>query len=552
MKKFILTIIYLVFIVFAHSQQVIKTNTDPFRPGWNIGVNGGFNLYLAEGNNFLNPNQGSYFSIFDNSGSIGRFSAGYNFTRTIGLRGMVGFAQHYWPDVLRTNPDGSYIVESFGSQNLTADVMVNLSNWWDGYNPKRLIDVSLFAGGGVGHRDKANFTSDWITWIGRGGIQGDIRLTDKLDLNLIGELNFVGDNYNDYITSFPIDIYSTVAVGLTYNIPSKDKEQTATPVTQPELQPKTDLAEKPATVEPSTAPAIEPSTIPTTQPATEPVVEPEQLAKQEPKPVQPTEVVPVPKVEPSKQILQGTELWVNIFYTINKRDITKPHQKEQIAKVVDYLARNPEAKITVSGYADRGTGTASANNYVSKKRAENVTEMLKTVYAIPADRIQTVWYGSRKQLFKQNNMNRLTTVNSEGAVPFKKYAPQSDNSIKPASENQPTGTTSELKEDIIFTDNTANLVEKKQNDAIMMIAVYLRKNPNAKIVVNGYADKTTGTAEQNIALSKKRAVNVSNSLITKYSIDPSRIQVKWFGAGVQPYGSKSAMNRLVKVSTVNI
>ena len=541
MKKFIVTLIYLGFVFIANSQQVIKTATDPFRPGWNIGVNGGFNLYFAEGNNFLNPNQGSYFSLPDNSGLIGRLSLGYNFTRTIGLRGMVGFAQHYWPDVLRTNPDGSFIVESFGSQNLTADVMVNLSNWWDGYNPKRLIDVSIFAGGGVGHRNKANFTTDWITGIGRVGIQGDIRLTDRLDLNLLGELNLVGDNYNDYVVSVPVDIYSAVTVGLTYRLKEKIKEQAAaTPAVVPEIIPKTDLAEKPVTAEPSTAPT------------TEPVVEPEQLAKQETKPVQPTEVVPVPTVEPSRQILQTTELWVNIFYTINKTDIIKPRQKEQIAKVVDYLARNPEAKITVSGYADRGTGTASINNYVSKKRAENVTEMLKTIYAIPADRIQTVWYGSRRQLFKQNDMNRLTTVNSEGALPFKKSVPQSGNSVNPASENQSTGTTSELKEDIIFTDNTANLVDNKQNDAIMKIALYMRRNPNAKIVVNGYADKTTGTADENTDLSKKRAVNVSNSLILKYSIDANRIQVKWFGAGVQPYGSKSDMNRLVRVSTVNI
>lgn len=530
------------FVFSATSQQVLKTNTDTFRPGLNIGVNGGFNHYLAEGNNFLNPNQGSYFSLLDNSGSIGRFALGYNFTRTIGIRAMVGFAQHYWPDILRTNPDGSFIVESFGSQNLTADVMVNLSNWWDGYNAKRFIDVSIFAGGGVGHRDKANFTSDWVSGLGRAGMQGDFRITDRLDLNLIGELNFVGDNYNDYIVSVPIDIYSAVTIGLTYNLASEGKKETA--YDEPLLQPKSDLAENPVT--------DEPTTVPTTETVVEPVVEPEQLAKQEPAPVETIEVVPVPRVEQTQPIQQATDLWVNIFYTINKREITNTRQKEQIEKVVDYLSKNPDAKITVSGYADRGTGTASANNYVSKLRAENVTEMLKTVYAIPADRIQTIWYGSRKQLFKQNNMNRLTTVNSEGAEPFKKSAPQSSNSVKPASEDQSTGTTSEMKEDIIFTDNTANLVDKKQNDAIMMIAVYLRNNPNAKIVVNGYADKTTGTVDENIVLSKKRAVNVSNSLISKYSIDASRIHVKWFGTGVQPYGSKSEMNRLVRVSTVNI
>lgn len=543
MKKFILTIMLMGFVFIANSQQVLKTNTEPFRPGWNIGVNGGINFYMAEGNNFLNPNQGSYFSLKDNTGLIGRLSLGYDFTKVIGLRGFVGLAGHVWPDILFDPP----LIQRFNAQNATIDLMVNLSNMWDGYDPNRLIDISAFGGVGVAHRNISNFSTEIYSPIGRVGFQGDIRLTNKLDLNVIAETNFVSDNYNDYIVSVPFDIYTAVTVGLTYRLAKEKDKQSPVQGDYQELQPKTELADKTVPVEP----------------IAEPVAEPEQVAIQDPQPVEPVEVV-APKTETASVDQQATDLWVNIFYTINKKDIVKPRQKDQIAKVVDYLARYPEAKITVSGYADRGTGTAAINNTISKQRAENVTELLKTQYDIPADRIKTVWYGSRRQLFKQNDMNRLTTVNSEGAEPFKKRvsaAPQSQTAPSVASTTQPateiqqnatTVTPSGLKEDIMFVDNTANLSDKKQNDAIMMIAVYLRNNPDAKIVVSGYADKTTGTADQNVILSKNRAVNVSNSLILKYSIDKSRIQVKWFGDGVQPYGSKSAKNRLVKVSTVNI
>ncbi len=414
MKKFIVTLMCMGFVLNTTSQKSLKTNSEPFRPGWFAGINGGLNLFLAEGNNFLNPNQGAYFSFIDNSGLIGRLALGYNFTKVVGVRAMGGLSQHNWPDVLLTNPDGSWVVKSMGAQNLTADLMVNLTNWWDGYDPDRLLDISIFAGGGFAHRNKGVFTSDWSSGIGRGGFQGDFRLTNRLDLSLIGELNFVGDNYNEYIVSVPFDTYAALTVGLTYRFKEKIKEQTTAAVQEPEIQPKTNFEEKPALVEQFSEPA--------NQPATEPVEPAAEIAKQEPNPVQQNEELRVTKVEQTKPILQSSELWVNIFYSINKKDIVKARQKEQIAKIVEYLTNYPEAKIVVSGYADRGTGTVSINNRISKNRAENVTELLKTNYGIPADRIQTKWYGGRVQLFKQQNMNRLTTIGSEGAVPFKKAA----------------------------------------------------------------------------------------------------------------------------------
>lgn len=408
MKRIIVIIMYFGFVLMANSQQDLKTDTQPFHPGWNVGVHGGFNFYLAEGNNFLNPYQGSYFDVKDNIGLLGRLSLGYNFTKVVGVRGFVGLAGHSWPDILFDPP----LVQKFNSQNATLDLIVNLSNWWFGYDQNRLIDFSMFAGGGVAQRNKAAFTSNIISGIARVGFQGDIRLAQRVDLNLIAESNFISDNYNDYIIEFPLDNYLAFTVGLTYHFKEKvkatiqEEEQTA-------LITKQDIEDKATTKAPITD----------TAPLAVTEAQPEQLAKQESNPVQTTQgeqAVQEPSAEKVTAQMPQTDLWVNIFYKINKKDIETSRQKEAITKVVEYLAMYPEAKIIVSGYADRGTGTAVVNNLVSKNRAENVTELLKTAYTIPADRIQTKWYGSRKQLFKQNDMNRLTTVNTEGAVPFKK------------------------------------------------------------------------------------------------------------------------------------
>ncbi len=408
MKKILLTIMCFVIILNTTSQETVKNNSEPFLPGWYAGVNGGVNLFFSEGNNFFKMKTIlTYFSLLDNAGLLGRVAIGYNFTQVVGIRAMGGLSQHNWPDVQDLNSDGSYIVKQIGAQNLTADLMVNLSNWMAGYDSNRLVDISIFAGGGLTHRNKGFFTKDCITGIGRGGLQGDVRLTNRLDLNLIGELNAVGDDYNKapLHTEVPVDVYAALTVGLTYRFKEKIKEQPAVP--QPVIETKTELADK--TV-------IEPDL----ETVKQPIEQPKEIAKQEPTPVQQNEEIPSTKVEQTKPALQSSELWVNIFYLINKKDIVNARQKEQIAKVVEYLSSNPDAKIVVSGYADKGTGTVSINNIISKKRAENVTEILKTNYGISADRIQTKWYGGRVQLFKQENMNRLTTVSSEGAVPFKK------------------------------------------------------------------------------------------------------------------------------------
>ena len=76
------------------------------------------------------------------------------------------------------------------------------------------------------------------------------------------------------------------------------------------------------------------------------------------------------------------------------------------------------------------------------------------------------------------------------------------------------------------------------------MAQWMKANPDQKVVICGYADKDTGTAEYNMELSKKRADAVYKALTTKYGIDGSRLTVKYDGSDVQPY-STNDWNRIV-------
>lgn len=76
------------------------------------------------------------------------------------------------------------------------------------------------------------------------------------------------------------------------------------------------------------------------------------------------------------------------------------------------------------------------------------------------------------------------------------------------------------------------------------MAEWLKANPSEKVTIVGYADKDTGTAEYNMALSERRANAVADALVNNYGIDRSRLTVKYDGSDVQPY-STNDWNRIV-------
>ena len=81
--------------------------------------------------------------------------------------------------------------------------------------------------------------------------------------------------------------------------------------------------------------------------------------------------------------------------------------------------------------------------------------------------------------------------------------------------------------------------------SIYTMAEWLKANPNEKIIIAGYADKDTGTAEYNLKLSERRANAVKDALVNEYGIDANRLETKSFGSDVQEYPSHNDWNRIV-------
>lgn len=94
-----------------------------------------------------------------------------------------------------------------------------------------------------------------------------------------------------------------------------------------------------------------------------------------------------------------------------------------------------------------------------------------------------------------------------------------------------------------FKINSA-VVSKEEMVNVFNIAEWLKANPDAKVIVRGYADRDTGTSEYNMELSKRRAEAVTSILVDDYGIDPSRLTVEAEGSDTQVYDENN-WNRIV-------
>ena len=259
------------------------------------------------------------------------------------------------------------------------DFMFNLSNLFCGWNPNRVLNVTAFLGGGANiawDNDEVNELATTIKntsaynleylWdgtkvrpYGRAGLELAFKVSKSVSLMIEGNANVISDKYNSKKAGNP-DWYFNALAGLRINLGKSATKK-----------------EKPVEPEPAPAP-VQKVEEPTPAPA--PVVE--------------------KKVE---------EIRRDIFFTINSNKISEKENKK-ILEVIDFLVKYPEAKVVVTGYADKGTGNDRVNDRIAAKRAAAVVWMLEKRYGIPAERITEESKGARVQPFAENDKNRVSIM----------------------------------------------------------------------------------------------------------------------------------------------
>lgn len=201
-------VLFFAFIPFsAYSQVCSGISAYNFNSGFYAGVQAGPNIFVADG-----------FGAYKLNGSIGlsqNLFVGYDFSEILGARILVGNSSLNWPN---PNPLPTLLgKQAFSSQQISVELLYNLSNYFNYYNLYRPLDFSIHAGAGLIVREKSNFDSEYTGFVVKGGLQIDYRLSFQFDLNLNGTLNIVPENFDGTLSGEPFNVIPEVKVGLTYH-----------------------------------------------------------------------------------------------------------------------------------------------------------------------------------------------------------------------------------------------------------------------------------------------------------------------------------------------
>ena len=355
----------------ASAQEADKT-VNVFNPHWYVQaqVGGQYTLGEISFDKLLSPNA--------------QLGLGYNFNKVVGAR----LSLNTWQSKAGQKVQNTTYKWKWNYVAPMVDATFNLSNLFCGFDPNRVVDFGVFGGIGaniawgndeaadaqkaiLANKTVSNATSVGVhapleyLWDGskahfaaRLGANVDFRVSEKVKIGVELSANTLSDRFNSKKVGNP-DWYFNALVGAKIAL-----GKTYTTKVVPAPKPVEKIIER--------------------------IIE---------KPV----VTPVK--EEVKEVAEEN-FRRDIFFTIGNSTIAKS-QRNKISEIVTYMQENPDAKITLTGYADKGTGSAAINDKIAARRAQTVYNTL-AAKGVAKNRMIKKSMGSRVQPFEKNAMNRVT------------------------------------------------------------------------------------------------------------------------------------------------
>ena len=357
--------------VTASAQEADKT-VNVFNPHWYVQAQVGSQYTLGEigFSDLISPNA--------------QVGLGYNFNKVVGAR----LSFNAWKSKAGQKVQNTTYKWKWNYVAPMVDATFNLSNLFCGFDPNRVVDFGVFGGIGaniawgndeaadaqkaiLANKTVSNATSVGVhapleyLWDGskahfaaRLGANVDFRVSEKVKIGVELSANTLSDRFNSKKVgnpdwSFNALVGAKIALGKTYT---------------------TKVVPAPKPVEKIIERIIE-----------KPVV--------------------APVKEEVKEVAEEN-FRRDIFFTIGNSTIAKS-QRNKISEIVTYMQENPDAKITLTGYADKGTGSAAINDKIAARRAQTVYNTL-AAKGVAKNRMIKKSMGSRVQPFEKNAMNRVT------------------------------------------------------------------------------------------------------------------------------------------------
>ena len=338
----------------ANAQEAQEETEYVFQPHWYVQGQVGMQETLGE------PSFGKLASF---NAQVG---VGYRFNPVLGARLIF----NGWTSKGSIEVDGKRSDWKWNYVAPTVNATVDLVNLIGGFNPERPVNAGIFAGIGaniaarngeandVNNALKASVYKDldaaarpdvlrniWTgtkaRFVGQFGVYADYNLTSNLKLGLELQANVLPDGYNSKKAG-NADWYFNGLVGVKYAFGTTFTKQKRKKCCAATAEPK--IIEK--------------------------IVE-----------------VPVEKIVVKEVVKEvPAPLTRDVFFKISTIKITKD-EMYKVAEVARYMKTNPATKVTVTGYADKGTGSMKLNLRLSAQRAEAVANALIKEYGIASDRI---------------------------------------------------------------------------------------------------------------------------------------------------------------------
>ncbi len=300
-------------------------------------------------------------------------SVGKWFSPIIGLRisadfrkqkGMTYEGTGIHPITPNDGAENGYLVNRQWFIGPSADVLINVTNWWCGYKPGRVYNAVLYAGF-AGHAamvqkdvdNEAQWDYTGASFGVRGGFLNTFSVSKHIDILLDLRLDLDQSPWIDNTRAF--NLYGSVMAGVAYKFNKTDWNAPTVPVC-PEYK-YTD-AEGDALVA-------------RLQAADAKIASLEQqlrdcMNKPAPAPVQEVEEAPI----------------ATIYFPIGSSRV-QGVQTKVVAAVANAM-KDSEDSYVVTGWADNYTGSAARNEQLRNQRAENVVKLLVR-NGVDSDRLET-------------------------------------------------------------------------------------------------------------------------------------------------------------------
>ena len=374
----------------AFAQQSKSDETLEFRPHWSIGVQGGAGYTVGETNNF-----GKLIS------PAATLNFQWQFHHAFGLRLGLGGWQAKMATVL---PEEHIYPFRFGQLN--ADLMMDLTSLFGGFNHKRICSTYIFAGvgGAYGYDNSAAaanrsyFSHYWeqkFFFPVRTGLGVDFRLSEVISLGLEGNVNFYSDEFNSKVgKGFSPDMHFNLLAGLKFNLGKNTRPSQA-------------YADKLAAQEAEAAAKAAAERAAAEKAAREKAAA-EKAAAEKAAAEAAAAKAAAEKAAAEKAAAERAALAAanskDLQFALGSAYINKESEAKLVA-LADFLKANQDFTVDVVGYADKQTGSSKVNLECSQKRAAAVVAKLVKL-GVSENRITTSYKGDTVQPFAVNDKNR--------------------------------------------------------------------------------------------------------------------------------------------------